>query len=49
MISIEPADDDSPAPFTLKPLLAEVPADAEGMDEIELGEGPILTGEATLG
>ena len=49
VISIEPADDDSDAPFTLKPLLAEVPADAEAADEIQLGSGPVLTGEATLG
>lgn len=48
VISIEPADDDSPAPFTLKPLLAEVPIDAEAMDEIELGYNSVLSGEASL-
>ena len=49
VISIEPADDDSPAPFTLKPLLAEVPGDVEGADEVQLDAGLVLTGEATLG
>ena len=49
VISIEPADDDSPAPFTLKPLLAEIPGDVEGADEVQLDAGLVLTGEATLG
>ena len=49
VISIEPADDDSPAPFTLKPLLAEVPRDVEGADEVQFDAGLVLTGEATLG
>ncbi len=48
VISIEPANDDSAAPFTLKPLLAEVPADAEAMQEVELDSNPTLTGGATL-
>ena len=50
VLSIEPADDDSPAPFAFKPLASDIP---EGVDVPyvgELGAGPALpTGVATLG
>ena len=49
VVSIEPADDDSPAPFAFKPLAAEIPADLEVPGSVELGAGPALpTGIATL-
>ena len=49
VISIEPADDDSPAPFAFKPLAAEIPADLEVPGAVVLGAGPALpTGVATL-
>gem|GEM_PF-1956882 len=40
VISIEPADDDSPAPFVFKPLAAEVPAGIGDHQDILLGAGP---------
>ncbi len=40
VISVEPADDNSPAPFALKPLVGEIPADAEPFTNYELGSGP---------
>ena len=50
VISIEPADDDSPAPFAFKPLASDIPADAAIPYVGELGAGPALpTGVATLG
>jgi len=50
VVSIEPADDDSPAPFAFKPLAAEIPADLDIPGSVELGAGPALpTGTATLG
>ena len=51
VVSVEPAPDDSPAPFALKPLVGQVPADAEplpvsyGLDNA----GTLPTGIATLG
>jgi hypothetical protein len=49
VISIEPEDDDSPAPFAFKPLAAEVPAGIGDHEAIILGQGPAFpTGEATL-
>ena len=49
VVSIEPADDDSPAPFAFKPLAGEIPADLEVPGSAELGAGPALpTGIATL-
>ncbi len=49
VISIEPEDDDSPAPFAFKPLLAEVPAGIGDHEGIELGAGPAFpTGTATV-
>ena len=50
VVSIEPADDDSPAPFAFKPLAAEIPSDLDIPGSVELGAGPALpTGTATLG
>jgi len=50
VLSIEPEDDDSPAPFVLKPLATPIPADVEPGTAIELGTGPAFpTGTATLG
>ncbi len=50
VISVEPIDDDSPAPFALKPLVSEV---ADGIDDHvvqEFGQGPAaITGTAVLG
>ena len=49
VISIEPEDDDSPAPFAFKPLAAEVPAGTADHVGVELGAGPAFpTGTATL-
>ncbi len=49
VISIEPADDDSPAPFAFKPLAATIPADAPLPYAGELGANPFPTGVATIG
>ena len=49
VISVEPTPDDTPAPFALKPLVAEVPADLAVGTPHELGQGPAtITGVATL-
>ena len=40
VISVEPAEDNSPAPFALKPLVGEIPADAESFSTYDLGAGP---------
>ncbi len=40
VISVEPADDNSPAPFALKPLVGDIPADAEPSVNYDLGAGP---------
>ena len=40
VISVEPADDNSPAPFALKPLVGDIPADAEPFTNYDLGAGP---------
>ena len=37
VISIEPEPDDSPAPFTLKPLVGQIPADAQDHFTYDLG------------
>lgn len=50
VISIEPQDDDSPAPFAFKPLAAQVPEGITDHVDIEFGAGPgFPTGVATLG
>ena len=48
VISIEPADDDSPAPFAFKPLASQIPEGVDVPYADELGAGPALpTGIAT--
>ncbi|WP_158848898.1 anti-sigma factor [Algibacter sp. L1A34] len=49
VISVEPSPDNSAAPFTLKPLAHEVPADAMNHTVISMGAGPVvsLSGTAT--
>lgn len=49
VISIEPADDNSPAPIALKPLVGEIPADAEAFTNYDLGAGPRRSASETLG
>ena len=50
VISVEPVPDNSPAPFTLKPLAGEVPGDVDDHVNIDLGTGPAApTGMATIG
>ena len=46
VISVEPSPDNSPAPFTLKPLAHMVPANAKNHTVINMGSGPkaILSG-----
>ena len=49
VISIEPADDNSPAPFALKPLVGEIAADAESFVNYDLGAGPApFSGSGTV-
>ncbi len=49
VLTIEPADDDSPAPFAMRPLAAAIPADLEFHGSVELGAGPgVPSGVATL-
>lgn len=49
VISVEPSPDNSPGPFTLKPLAHVVPADAADHTTITMGSGPVssLTGSVT--
>ena len=48
VISVEPSPDNSPNPFTLKPLAHVVPANAANHTAIAMGSGPVavLTGTA---
>ena len=49
VLTIEPADDDSPAPFAMRPLAAPVPAGLEVPGSVDLGPGPgVPSGVATL-
>ncbi|TWO31936.1 anti-sigma factor [Seonamhaeicola sediminis] len=41
VVSVEPDPDNSPAPFTLKPLAHMVPADAMTHTAIMMGDGPV--------
>lgn len=41
VISVEPDADNSPAPFALKPLVAEVPAETGDHENVDLGAGPV--------
>ncbi|MEC3907619.1 anti-sigma factor [Tamlana sp. 2201CG12-4] len=42
VISVEPSPDNSPAPFTLKPLAHMVPDNAENHMAISMGTGPVV-------
>ncbi|XCF07383.1 anti-sigma factor [Tamlana crocina] len=42
VISVEPYPDNSPAPFTLKPLAHMVPASADHHFTIDMGAGPVM-------
>ena len=49
VLTVEPADDDSPAPFAMRPLAAAIPGDLEFHGSVELGPGPgVPSGTATL-
>lgn len=49
VISVEPAPDDGPAPFALKPLVGSVPSEATVGTLYPLGDGPVgISGVATL-
>ena len=49
VISVEPRDDDSPAPFAFKPLASEVPAGTSDHVGVALGAGPEFpSGVATI-
>ena len=51
VVSVEPAQDDSPAPFVLKPLVGELPAEVERLGEYPLentGADTIPTGVANI-
>ncbi len=49
VLTVEPADDDSPAPFPIRPLAAPIPGDLEFHGSVALGEGPgVPSGVATL-
>jgi len=49
VISVEPAPDDSPAPFALKPLVGTVPSDVAVGQLQPLGDGPVaISGTASL-
>jgi hypothetical protein len=51
VVSVEPAEDDSPAPFVLKPLVGELPAVVERLGEYPLdntGPDTIPTGVANI-
>ena len=41
VVSVEPSPDNSPAPFTLKPLAHVVPTDAMNHTTISMGTGPV--------
>ncbi|WP_370478117.1 hypothetical protein [Tamlana flava] len=49
VISVEPDPDNSPAPFTLKPLAHMVHASATDHSAIDMGTGPVpsLSGTVT--
>ena len=52
VVSVEPAPDDDPAPFALKPLVGVIPDDAKiepATHDLELNPEPLPTAVATLG
>lgn len=48
VISVEPSPDNSPAPFTLKPLAHVVPANAQDHTVINMGDGPVKIMSGTV-
>lgn len=48
VISVEPDPDNSPAPFTLKPLANMVPANAADHTVIDMGTGPVVQLSGTV-
>ena len=48
VISVEPSPDNSPAPFTLKPLAHMVPANADVHSAISMGAGPVMMLSGTV-
>lgn len=48
VVSVEPYPDNSPAPFTLKPLAHMVPAGAATHTAISMGAGPVSTMSGTV-
>lgn len=48
VISVEPSPDNSPAPFTIKPLAKMIPSDANVHSVIEMGQGPIVEISGTV-
>ncbi len=50
VISVEPDADNSPAPFALKPLVAEVPDGIGDHENVDLGAGPVaIFGAGSIG
>jgi len=49
VVSVEPDADNSPAPFALKPLVAEVPADTADHSNVALEAGSVgISGEGSI-
>ena len=48
VISVEPYPDNSPMPFTLKPLAHMVPANAANHTTINMGDGPVMSLSGTV-
>jgi len=48
VISVEPYPDNSPMPFTLKPLAHGVPANAANHTTINMGDGPVMSLSGTV-
>ncbi|CAL2101081.1 conserved exported protein of unknown function [Tenacibaculum sp. 190130A14a] len=48
VISVEPDPDNSPSPFTLKPLAHQVPIDAVDHSVLTMGAGPVATITGTV-
>lgn len=48
VISVEPSPDNSPAPFTLKPLAHVVPTDAMNHTVLNMGTGPVVSLAGTV-
>ncbi len=48
VISVEPDPDNSPSPFTLKPLAHQIPIDAVDHSVLTMGAGPVATISGTV-